>query len=404
MLALAIFLPSLAASSANVALPTLAEAFGTSFQAVRWVVIAYLLAVTLCVVAAGRLGDFAGRRRLLLAALALFATASLLCAIAPTLRMLVAGRAAQGVGAAILLAMAMAMSAELAPQGDRGRAMGVIGAASAAGTALGPALGGLLIALLGWRSIFVANLPLALLAFHLARLHLPPDGPRSAGARMPLRSMFLSPALASSLATSLVVAAVVMTTLVVGPFYLSRALGLDPAAVGVVLSAGPLAASLAGIPAGRLCDRFGGRRTSVAGLAAMTAACGALSVLSSASGIPGYVAPVLLLTAGYALFQTANNVQAMGSVPDCRRGAAAGLLNLSRNMGLIAGAWAMGAVFELGAGTSDVMAAPPEAVAAGLRVTFAAAALLLAAAILLSAGVRKCRTGQRLSEAAGTAS
>jgi MFS family permease len=97
-LSLSTLLSSLGTSIANVALPTLAQAFGVSFQAVQWIVLAYLLATTALIVGAGRLGDIVGRRRLLLTGLALFAVASVLCAAAPALWLLIAGRAAQGLG------------------------------------------------------------------------------------------------------------------------------------------------------------------------------------------------------------------------------------------------------------------------------------------------------------------
>src|SRR6266481_8364068 len=101
-LSLSMLLSSLGTSIANVGLPTLAQAFNASFQEVQWVVLAYLLAITTLIVSVGRLGDIIGRRRLLLAGIGLFTLASLLCGVAPTLRLLIAARAAQGLGAAIM--------------------------------------------------------------------------------------------------------------------------------------------------------------------------------------------------------------------------------------------------------------------------------------------------------------
>src|ERR687892_367005 len=99
-LSLSMLLSSLGTSIANVGLPTLAQAFDASFQEVQWIVLAYLLAITTLIVSVGRLGDMTGRRRLLLAGIILFTTASVLCGVAPTLWLLIAARAAQGVGAA----------------------------------------------------------------------------------------------------------------------------------------------------------------------------------------------------------------------------------------------------------------------------------------------------------------
>src|SRR5688572_29828246 len=115
-LSLAMLLSSLGISIANVALPTLAEAFGAAFQEVQWIVLAYLLAITTLVVGVGRLSDIAGRRRLLLAGLFLFTAASALCGAAPTLGLLIAARAVQGLGAAILMALTMAFVGDAVPK------------------------------------------------------------------------------------------------------------------------------------------------------------------------------------------------------------------------------------------------------------------------------------------------
>ena len=149
-LSLAMLLSSLGTSIANVGLPTLARAFNAPFQQVQWVVLAYLLATTTLVVSAGRLGDMVGRRRLLLAGIALFTLASVLCGMAPTLGLLIAARALQGLGAAVMMALTMALVAQTVPQDKTGSAMGLLGTVSAIGTALGPSLGGLLIAGVGW--------------------------------------------------------------------------------------------------------------------------------------------------------------------------------------------------------------------------------------------------------------
>ncbi|MGZ8402596.1 MAG: MFS transporter, partial [Rhodoplanes sp.] len=163
-LSLSMLLSSLGTSIANVGLPTFAQAFSASFQEVQWVVLAYLLASTTLIVSVGRLGDITGRRRLLLAGIFVFTVASVLCGVAPTLRLLIAARAAQGLGAAIMMALTMAFVAETVPKEKTGSAMGLLGTMSAIGTALGPSVGGVLIAVLGWRAIFFINVPLGFLA------------------------------------------------------------------------------------------------------------------------------------------------------------------------------------------------------------------------------------------------
>lgn len=196
------------------------------------------------------------------------------------------------------------------------------------------------------------------------------------------------PALRASLAMSALVSTVMMATLVVGPFHLSRALGLAPAGVGAVLSVGPLVAALAGVPAGRVADRFGARRTTGAGLVAMVAGSCGLALAPAEFGAGGYLAPLVVVTAGYAVFQTANNTAVMADTDPAERGVTSGLLNLSRNLGLVTGASVMGAVFAVASGTRDVAQAGPAAVAEGTRTTFAVAALLLGLALAVLASGR----------------
>lgn len=380
-LSLATLLPALGASIANIGVPAIAASLQAPFKQVQWVVLAYLLAVTALSVNAGRLGDRLGRRRLLLAGSALFAVASLFCALAPNLPLLVAARIAQGAGAAVMLALAMAMAAGAVSQQRAGSAMGLLGSMSALGTTLGPALGGLLLARYGWPSLFLVNLPLAALALLLAWRYLP-EG-RQAPSVPPRLALRTEPALAAGLLASMLVSTVMMTTLVVGPFYLARGLQLGITVSGLVLALGPLAAALCGVPAGRLVDRHGAQRMLKAGLLCAALACLALALLPASLGVAAYALPLVALTAGYALFQAANNTAMMTGVAPGRRGGVAGWMSLSRNLGLVAGASLMASVFALAAG-GDVTLAPGDAVTRGMHAAFAVAAMVLVVALAIA--------------------
>lgn len=442
-LSLSMLLSSLGISIANVGLPTLVQAFDASFQDVQWVVIAYLLAITTVVVSVGRLGDTIGRRRLMLAGIAVFTAASIVSGAAPTLRMLIAARAVQGIGAAIMMALALAFVSDAVSKEKTGSAMGLLGTMSAIGTALGPSFGGVLIAYVGWRAIFLINLPLGLIAIWLAYRCLPNDrafelatanrprfdapgtlllaltlaayaltmtmgrgsfGPLNAALLLisvlglvlfvlveaksvsPLieLSIFRNPVLSVGFVTNAMVTTVVMATLVVGPFYLAGALALDAAQVGLVMSSGPIVAALTGVPAGRSVDRYGAQRMAIAGLIGMAAGTALLAALPMTSGITGYVAPLALITAGYALFQAANNTAVMMGIRAGQRGVVSGMLNLSRNLGLVSGASAMSAVFAHAAGAVDIAAASAEAIATGMRMAFAVAVILVLFALAIT--------------------
>ena len=397
-LSLSMLLSSLGTSIANVALPTLAEAFAASFQQVQWVVLAYLLAITTLIVSAGRLGDIFGHRRVMLAGIAVFTAASLLSGISPALPMLIAARAVQGAGAAVFVAT------------------------------------------VGWRAIFLVNVPLGIAAFWLALKTLPADRRRDASERAgfdrlgtlllalglgayalattaggghfgllnaaliaaaalavglfvlaqkkvasPLirLSALREASLSASLAMNGLVSTVMMATLVVGPFYLSSALGLSTAMTGLVLSIGPVISALSGVPAGRMVDRLQAQPVVTIGLVAMAAGCVALALLPPIFGLAGYIAAIAVMTPGYQLFQAANNTAVMSDVKPDERGVISGLLILSRNVGLITGASVMGAVFAFAASVSEIRTARPAAMTTGMQVTFAVAAVLVGVAFAI---------------------
>lgn len=430
-LSLAMLLPSLGTSITNVTLPTLAQSFDASMADVQWVVIVYLLAVTCLIVGAGRLGDLIGRRRLLLTGMAIFSVASALGALSPSLPILIAARAIQGVGGAVMMTLTVAMVGDLVPKDRTGSAMGLLGTISAVGTALGPTMGGALIATWGWPSVFavlaalgvvavvagVALLPadmktarrttgldlpgLALLAFSLGTF----SAVFTLGGRIPgLALLGLSGAsvlgfaafirtetlvtaplirldllrdrtLGTGLASLMLVSAIVMATLVVGPFYLSGILGLSPIETGMVMSVGPAVAAVTGMPAGRLVDRLGSFPVIVAGLLAVMIGALMLTMLPGLHGVGGYAASLAVLTLGYAMFQAANMTAIMQGTTSEHRGVTSALLGLSRNIGLICGASAMAAVYAMGPSIAAGLGLGADQ-GNGLGVTFAVVACL----------------------------
>jgi EmrB/QacA subfamily drug resistance transporter len=422
-LSLSMLMSSLDTSIANAGLPTLAEAFHAPFSQVQWIVLSYLLAITTLIVSAGKLGDLFGRRRLLISGIYLFTLASLLCGIAPNLGLLIIARAAQGLGAALMMALTVAFVGEIVVKEKLGSAMGLLGTMSAVGTALGPSLGGILILGFGWRSLFLVNIPLGILNLILAHRYLPLDISRSekvqasfdkvgtviltftllvyalsmtvghpslilvailgAGlfvftetkVKSPLiqLEMFRDLTLSGSLAMSMIVSTVLMATLVVGPFYLSRALRLSTAHVGLILSIGPIVVALTGVLAGKLTDRYGGAKITIIGLCGIAVGSILFSLMRIEFGVVGYIISIVVVTFGYSLFQTANNTVIMKEVSSDRRGVVSGMLNLARNLGLISGASVMGAIFANSASELS-----------GLQNTFAVAILLILLALSIT--------------------
>jgi MFS family permease len=438
-LSLAMLLPSLGTSIANVALPTLAASFQAPIHDVQWVVISYLLAVTTLIVGAGRLGDMLGRRRVLLFGIGVFTIASACGAIAPNLWWLVAMRGVQGLGAAIMMALTVASVSDMVPKDRTGSAMGLLGTVSAVGTALGPSLGGLLINAFGWPAVFTFMAMAGGAAFMFGQQVFPADiakaskrfafdyagmlllalslgayalsttlgGAASAmtsgglavlamlclttfvateqRAAVPLIQLAVlrDRALAAGLVSMGMVSTIMMATLIVGPFYLSGILGLSPLQTGFAMSVGPGVSALTGIPAGRLVDRFGEATVTYTGLLGVVVGSVLMMLLPGAFGVVGYIGGLAIITTGYALFQAANTTAVMNGATTEGRGVTSALLGLSRNLGLITGASAMGAVFAFGS-KSEPLFGLGTGGGAGLQLTFAVAAVLASAALCVA--------------------
>lgn len=423
-LAGATLLAAMGSSIAAVALPSLAAAFPATAVELQWVILAYLLTMTVTVVVAGRLGDLYGHRRLLVIGLMLFTVASLAGAASPDLSVLFAARAVQGIGGAVLMAMPMSIARSTVAAGRAGMVMGLLGSTSAIGTALGPSLGGALMVRFGWQAAFVLPAAGGLLVAALAVAALPVAGSTGTQQRMDwagtalltiglgLYAMVAAGALGFSvwsigmlllagliiglfvisqkraesplvpmallgdrsigmgLATNLLVGAVMMATLVVGALFLSFGLGLDESSTGLVMAVGPVVAALAGIPTGRLCDRIGYGPGMVLGLVEIAVGTACLGTLPIWFGEPGYIVSLVILTPGFQLFLAANNAAVMQAAPKEQRGTVSGLLGLSRNLGLLTGASAMSTLFAALVGEERIAAASAATIGGAFTAVF----------------------------------
>ncbi|SMF22348.1 drug resistance transporter, EmrB/QacA subfamily [Tistlia consotensis] len=381
-------------SVVNIALPTIQRDLGAGFAELQWVVNGYILLLGALILVGGGLGDRLGRRRVFVAGIALFALASLACALAPGIEALIAARLLQGVGAALLVPQSLAIIAAAFPKAERGRAIGTWAGASAITTALGPPLGGLLIDALDWRAAFWINLPLSLAAIWLALRHVPESRDESAsgrldwaggllaagacgaltvgltrladdgaGGRLPafgaialglaglwlfLRTerrtaaplmptgLFAEPAFLGANVMTLFLYGALGAVLFLLPFDLVGRRGLSAAEVGVTLLPLGLIIGTLSRAAGGLVDRTGPRPPLVLGSALVAVAASGLAL-----GEGGYwtavFAPILLLALGMALVVSPLTTVVMNAAPDGKSGAASGINNAaSRLAGLFA--------------------------------------------------------------------
>ncbi len=427
---------ALGTSLINVILPQVAVQFGAGMSTAQWATLAFLLSSTVLIVPAGWLGDTLGRARVLQGAIIVFLAGSLVAALAPSLGVIIAGRALQGVGVAAMLALPVALVRETVRPQEMGRAMGVIGSSMATGMALGPAVGGLIAASgLGWRGAFLLFLPLGLLALFLVGKKLPAKavapaqrrpldlagllllalalagyslavtmtpggwiGTTAIGVgvvvvlaffvRRELRSvaplvdlrMLNSLRIVPQLGMTFAGALVMMTFTVIPPFYLTLALGLDTWTMGLVMAVGPVMAILSGVPAGQLADRLGAARVTLVGLSAMTVASLAFVLLPPVWGVIGFLIAAVILTPGNQMFMAGNNTSVMSRADKAQQGAVSGVLNLARNLGFITGTALMSLVFDLAATRVTGVAGA----ALGMQSSFAIAALFGLAAVLVA--------------------
>ncbi len=430
------FMGQLDASIVTVALPTLQRTFDVSVGAVTWVGLSYLLVLVATVTAVGRFADMWGRKLLYVYGFLIFTFASVLCGLAPGLGALCGFRALQAVGAAMLQANSLAIIVLVMPQRSLGRAIGIQGAAQALGLALGPSIGGLLLAAGGWRLIFFVNVPFGLFGAAAAVLLVPRSRNLMARVRFDWFGLgIFFPAVVALLSgisfgaelgwgSPLIVGLFVAAALLVGlfvwherrdkdpmldlglfrnarfstgiasgvgaylvmfgvlllvPFFLERALGLGTARSGLELMAMPLAFGVVAPFAGRLADRLGARPLTVAGMALVALSLAVLGLVRPPTA--GFLVLLGAVGVGMGLFTSPNNASIMGAAPGQQAGMASGVLNMTRGIGTSLGLAVTGTVFTVAGGDTGTMSGAEHA----FRVTAWVLAAIAAAAGVVSA-------------------
>jgi MFS family permease len=380
-------LPVTLDSAVNIAFPAISAAFGIPVGAIQWIVIAYVLTDACLLLPAGRLADRLGHRLVFGVGLAVTGGALLLCGLAPTFGGLLAARVLQGVGAALVLASAPALVTLASPEAARQRALGWFNMATGSGGVLGPLLGGALVAVWGWRAVYLFRAPLAAVALLLAWRGLTaatgPTEPRVtplAPAGLADRRTFV---LAN--ATNLVASTALFFVWMLVPYYLVQSRGLPTGVGGVLFAVGTLATAV-GAPIGsRWADAWGARRVVPLALGIEAAGLVLTSRLHAGSPASEIALALALAGGGAGLFAAPNMHYVMSALPHGRQGWAGGLVVLMRMLGFVAGARLATAVYEARLavhGTAGLGAAAGAGLA--FRDAFLLAGAIAAAAVLLS--------------------
>lgn len=390
-LLISMLLSSLGTSIVNIAIPSLVRHFRVTLPDAQWIVFSYLLSNSALIVLVGAVSARVSLKKLYLFGLGVFSAASFLAPFAPGLWALAALRAMQGLGGAVLMSLSVVLLSEFAPKENLGRYMGLVGTMSAVGTAAGPSVGGVLLGLFGWKSLFWLMGLLGAgtyLLFGLYYKKTAPAHPNGRETRGPggahLFAAALRPAgVKTQLLLNFLVAMIVMTTLVVGPFFLAQGQNLSYSATGLVMSVSPLISIFSGYWSGTFVQRLGSTRALRAALGLIFLGALAYVFLCAAFGAAGYILAALILSPGYQLFQAANNTILMTDTAAERKGLISSLNSLARNLGLVGGASLTGAVFSRGVG-AEVSSASAAAIQQGTTAAFTLAAALAAAALLIA--------------------
>ncbi len=373
----------------TVALPPLQEGFNADFQSMQWVLNGYALMLGALILVAGGLGDLYGRRRIFLIGIALFTLASIACAAAPSIGILIGARVFQGIGAALLVPQSLAIISACFPREIRGKAIGTWAAASAATTAFGPPIGGFLVDLLDWRAVFWINVPLAALAIWMTLRAVPESKDPSAQGSIDWPGSILAimgfGALAFGLSAfsegpdveayiyAVIIAGIVailafvvvesrtrnpimppllfrsrvftgtaiVTVFLYGclagllfllPFEIEVHRGMSPTQMGLTLAAIGIIIGGGSRYMGGISDRFGPRRFLLIGTSIVTLAC-VVFAIDMPSYWLGIVLPVVLFAGGMTFVVSPLTTAVMNAAPEGKSGAASGVNNAASRVG-----------------------------------------------------------------------
>ena len=420
------FMAALDGSVVNVALPIIGRATQADVSTVEWTILIYYIVISASLLVFGRLSDIHGKRRIYMAGQLVFVAGSLCCGLSGSIGLLIASRAVQAVGAAMIFALSPSILISAFPANERGRALGLQATLTYLGLAVGPGLGGFLTQHFGWPSIFYINLPIGLGMWLMAYRNLHPDGQGSEQPFDPVGALSMAVALAallfvlskggelgwghpliaglaalacgagamfvrterrsahpaldlglfqdrrftaSMLAAYLCYVSMASVSFLL-PFFLLSAAGYSASKAGLVLMAVPLTMMTVTGPSGVLSDKVGVRLPATLGMAVLAAGLfllGGLRVENSA----GHIALCLAVVGvGTGLFTAPNNSAIMGSVPKNRQGVTGALLAAARTVGFATGVALAGLIYTTALGGAPARVAPEDiarAVRLGMR-------------------------------------
>ncbi|MDQ0140898.1 MFS transporter [Cupriavidus necator] len=388
-------------SIANIALPSISRELQADPASTIWVVNAYQLTVTVCLLPLSSLGDILGYKRVYRAGLATFLVGSLLCALAVNLPMLVAARVLQGIGGAGIMSVNTAQVRFIYPPTRLGRGIGLNALVVGVTIAVGPSLGALILAVASWPWLFAVNVPVAIAALALSRTALPATPPqprgfdypsallsalvfgmfilsvdslghagwrvagvagvglavvlgwllvrRQRGRAAPLVpvDLFASRAFALAVGTSFCSFMTQMLSFIALPFYLEYQLGRSLQETGLLITPWPLMVAVMAAVSGRLSDRYPASILAGIGLAMLGGGLVGLATLGPDAGSFDIAWRMAMCGTGFGFFQSPNNRAMIGATPPERSGGASGAQATTRLLGQTTGTALVALLFSL---------------------------------------------------------
>ncbi len=391
---LSVFMATLDGSIVNIALPVISGQLNVNISSVQWIVTAYLLAISVLLLIWGKLSDAYGKKKVFAFGFAVFTLGSALCGLSTNLHMLVISRIVQAIGASATMALSQGIITEVFAPNERGKALGINGTTVAVGALVGPSLGGFLVHLFGWQSIFFINIPIGIAGVMLTFLIMPElhreDGDKAfdykgsvlfivsilllftsllffqdgvlspalfallfvaslailAGfiyyektAQNPLLNLklFKIPIFSLGISSAFLSFVAINTILLFIPFYLQLGLRTDALSAGLLMSAYPITLAILAPVSGALSDKISYSPLTVSGLCLNTLVFFWLTTLTASSGRFKITLLLVLMGAGMAFFQSPNTSSIMNAVPKNSLGVAGAVSALFRNLGLVTG-------------------------------------------------------------------
>jgi len=407
--AIGTFMSTLDSSIVNVALPTISSQLHSDLSTLQWVVSAYLLTITSLLPVFGRIADMFGRKRIFAFGFIIFTLGSVLCGFAQTIWFLVGTRVLQAIGASMLMSNSAAIITAIFPPKERGRALGLTGTVVALGSLTGPALGGVIIGLTSWRSIFFINIPIGIIGYAAVLMILPNDVPNKEKERFDFTGAFAftigmlavlmgitngeawgwsslpvqvslvlgmvslivfvrterkvqhpminlslfrnRPFLIGNLSGGLSFVAMFANNMLL-PFYLQGILDYKPSQVGLMLMIFPMVMAIVAPISGHASDKFGPMILTTSGLIITALGLFYFSTLSTTASFIRIIPGPMLMGLGAGMFQSPNNSSVMSSVPPQKLSIAGGINSLVRNLGMVVGIALSVSLFGLWGGVS----------------------------------------------------